>query len=48
MPPVRFEPAIPASGWLQTHALYRAATRIGYGCHITLEIYSVVKQTENV
>jgi hypothetical protein len=29
MPPVGFEPAIPASEQLQTHALDRAATAIG-------------------
>jgi len=28
MPPARFDPAIPASEWPQTHALDRAATRI--------------------
>ena len=30
MPPAGFEPAIPASERPQTHALDRAATRIGY------------------
>jgi len=30
MPPVGFEPAIPASERPQTHALDRAATEIGY------------------
>ena len=29
MPPVGFEPTIPASEWPQTHALDRAATGIG-------------------
>jgi hypothetical protein len=29
MPPVGFEPAIPASKWPQTHSLDRAATVIG-------------------
>jgi hypothetical protein len=29
MPPVGFEPAIPANEWPQTHTLDRAATRIG-------------------
>jgi hypothetical protein len=29
MPPAGFEPAIPASEWLQTHALDRAATGMG-------------------
>jgi hypothetical protein len=28
MPPVGFEPAIPASEWPKTHALNRAATEI--------------------
>jgi hypothetical protein len=29
MPPVEFEPTIPASAWPQTYALYHAATGIG-------------------
>jgi len=32
MPPAKFEPRIPGSEWLQTHALYRAATWIGNLC----------------
>ena len=30
MPPVGFEPTIPASEWPQTHTLFRAATGIGF------------------
>jgi hypothetical protein len=30
-PPVRFEPAIPASEWSQTHPSDRGATGIGFG-----------------
>ena len=32
MPPVGFEPTIPASGWQQTHALDRLATGFGSSC----------------
>jgi len=35
MPPVGFEPTIPASQPLQTHALDRAATGIGH-THLTI------------
>jgi hypothetical protein len=39
MPPVEFEPAIPASDWPQTHALDRAATGIGENYIIFLVIF---------
>jgi hypothetical protein len=38
MPPVGFEPAIPASERLQTHALDRMATGIGWSCTLTTPI----------
>ena len=36
MPPAGFEPTIPASERLQTHALVRAATGSGPGCVIPI------------
>jgi hypothetical protein len=36
MPPVVFEPTIPAGERPQTHALDRAATRIGAGNYYTV------------
>jgi hypothetical protein len=42
MPPVGFEPAIPASARPQTHALDRAAT--GTGFHITELVYTAQRR----
>jgi len=39
MPPVEFEPIIPASEWLQTHALDHAVT--GIGSVYTYTIHSI-------
>ena len=38
MPPVGFEPTIPASEWPQTRALDRAATGIGHNSDYRLQI----------
>jgi hypothetical protein len=39
MPPVGFEPTIPASEWLQTYALDRAATGTGVVMYYDKELY---------
>jgi hypothetical protein len=38
MPPAKFEPAIPANERLQTYALDRAATEIGYSNIVRINI----------
>jgi hypothetical protein len=47
MPPVGFEPAIPASEWPQTHALDRAAVRIGIqvGLGEVIHTHDVIQHT---
>jgi hypothetical protein len=43
MPPVRFEPTIPASARPQTHALDRAATGIGLAVHVPSQSLDLTK-----
>ena len=44
-PPARFDPTTPASEWPQTHALDRAATRIGY---LTITITNTNDESQNM
>ena len=42
MPPVGFEPTIPASDWQQTHALDRASTGTDPRIMVTSEIFVIM------